>query len=70
MLDLEGAHLALLRTFVRLAEQVPPSNRPLLFIPQIVLTELEHVSGHAGRANRSTSHEAAIRSPTLRGSRC
>ncbi|GAA5866899.1 hypothetical protein JCM3774_004597 [Rhodotorula dairenensis] len=35
------SHLALLRAFVRLADEIPTSNRPLLFVPQIVLSELD-----------------------------
>ncbi|KAG0661695.1 hypothetical protein C6P46_003797 [Rhodotorula mucilaginosa] len=54
------SHLALLRTFVRLAEQVPPSNRPLLFIPQIVLTELDGLK----TSNRSADYNEGDRAPS------
>lgn len=52
--------MAILRTFVRLAEELPPSNRPLLFIPQIVLTELDGLK----TSNRSADFNDGDRAPS------
>lgn len=52
------SHLALLRAFVRSADKLPTSNRPLLFVPQVVLSELDGLKA-SQRAAYSTDSDCA-----------
>ncbi|GAA5992092.1 hypothetical protein JCM10908_000740 [Rhodotorula pacifica] len=54
------SYLALLRAFVRLAEDIPTSHRPLLFVPQVVLTELDGLK----TSSRSADYNDVDRAPS------